>query len=53
MLRPFIAIALTLGLMAAFFPPSDSALAWPEEWSLLVAWAVLGVLVFLRYRGDG
>jgi APA family basic amino acid/polyamine antiporter len=44
------AILLTLGLLAAFFPPSQSALMWPEEWLLLLVWIVLGGLVYMRFR---
>lgn len=44
------AILLTLGLLAAFFPPSKSALMWPQEWLLLVVWGVLGLIIFLSFR---
>jgi APA family basic amino acid/polyamine antiporter len=44
------AILLTLGLLAAFFPPSKSALMWPEEWLLLIVWGMLGLVVFSRFR---
>ena len=47
------AIALSLGLLSAFFPWSDSALSWPEEWLTIVVWSVLGVVLYARYRRNG
>jgi len=44
-------ILLVLGLLAAFFPPSKSALMWPQEWSILLVWWLLGAAVFWYYRG--
>ena len=44
------AILLSLGLLSAFFPWSDSALAWPHEWATIVVWATLGLILYLRYR---
>ena len=39
------AVFLSLGLLSAFFPWSPSALAWPEEWSTLLIWTTLGLLI--------
>ena len=44
------AIFLSLGLLSAFFPWSHSALAWPEEWSTLMAWGALGLVILLVTR---
>lgn len=44
------AITLCLGMLATFFPPSESSLAWPQEWSLVGSWALIGVLLLLRFR---
>ena len=44
------AVLLALALLSAFFPWSDSALSWPEEWMTIVVWSVLGALLLLRYR---
>ena len=44
------AVVLALALLSAFFPWSDSALSWPEEWMTIVIWTVLGLLLWLRYR---
>ena len=44
------AIILSLGLLSAFFPWSPSALAWPEEWSTLIIWGLLGFLILLFRR---
>ncbi len=45
----YCAILLVLGLLSAFFPPSESALGWPQEWALLLAWFLLGLLIFAIY----
>ncbi len=44
------AVLLSVGLLAAFFPWSNSALAWPEEWLTIMAWAFLGLCLWLRLR---
>ena len=44
------AVALSLGLLSAFLPWSDSALVWPDEWLTIVIWSVLGVLVWTQRR---
>ncbi len=44
------AIVLSLGLLSAFFPWSDSALVWPDEWLTIVVWSALGVAVWLYHR---
>ena len=45
------AICLSIGLLSAFFPWSPSALTWPEEWSTLLIWGLLGsVILFFSNR---
>jgi len=44
-----LALLGCLGLLALYLPGSPSALLWPVEWGLVVAWFVLG-LVFYRLR---
>lgn len=44
------AVTLSLGLIAAFLPWSDSALQWPEEWLTIVIWSTLGILLLIRYE---
>jgi amino acid transporter len=44
------AVLLSLALLSAFFPWSDSALSWPEEWMTIMVWTVLGAALLLRYR---
>lgn len=44
------AIILSLGLLSAFMPWSESALSWPAEWLTIVVWTTLGSLVYLFYR---
>jgi amino acid transporter len=46
----FGAVALALALLGAFLPWSPAALLWPYEWGMILAWALLGLLVFARYR---
>jgi amino acid transporter len=44
------AVVLAVALLAAFLPWSPSALLWPYEWGMIIAWALLGLLVFAGYR---
>ena len=44
------AVTLSLGLVAAFLPWSDSSLQWPEEWLTIVVWSTLGILLLIRYE---
>lgn len=44
------AIFLALALLSAYFPWSESALAWPEEWITILAWTILGAILLYRYR---
>jgi amino acid transporter len=44
------AVAMSLALLCLFLPWSPSALVWPYEWGMLLLWAVLGLLLFIRYR---
>jgi amino acid transporter len=44
------AIILTLGLLSAFLPWSDSALAWPDEWLTIVVWSILGAIILWRSK---
>ena len=44
------AVFLSLGLLSAFFPWSPSALAWPEEWSTLLIWTTLGLLILFSSK---
>lgn len=47
------AILLALALIFAYLPGSPSALIWPHEWMTITVWAVLGVLLYLRFRLRG
>lgn len=42
------AVILTLGLLSAFLPWSDSALAWPDEWLTIVVWSIMGGIILWR-----
>ncbi|MDB2416761.1 APC family permease [Pseudomonadales bacterium] len=44
------AVTLSLGLIAAFLPWSDSSLQWPEEWLTIVVWSTVGILLLIRYE---
>lgn len=47
------AVVLSLGLLSAFLPWSDSALQWPEEWVTIVVWAMLGLILLARHSAKG
>ena len=36
------ALILGFGMMMLYMPFSPSALIWPQEWGMLLAWALLG-----------
>lgn len=42
------AVAMSLGLLSAFFPWSDSALQWPDEWMTIIVWCLLGAGILMR-----
>jgi APA family basic amino acid/polyamine antiporter len=44
------AVILVVGLLAAFFPPSSSALIWPQEWATLLGWLALGAVLFFFHK---
>lgn len=44
------AVLMSLGLLSAFLPWSDSALAWPDEWLTIVVWTVIGAVLLVRYQ---
>lgn len=51
------ALILSIGLGILYLPGSPSALQWPEEWLIVIAWSVLGILLFAlsfrsRRRGE-
>ena len=40
-----VALVLSLGIAALYFPGSPAALVWPYEWLIVIAWVVLGVVM--------
>ena len=42
------AVFMSLGLLSAFLPWSESALAWPDEWLTIIIWSVIGALILWR-----
>ena len=44
------AIALALGLFSLYLPFSPASLAWPQEWAMVLGWAVIGVVVWIGGR---
>ncbi|WP_446831599.1 APC family permease [Candidatus Foliamicus sp.] len=44
------AIALAVGMLFLFLPFSPSALAWPQEWGLVLGWGAVSVLIWLTRR---
>jgi basic amino acid/polyamine antiporter, APA family len=47
------AVVLSIGLLSAFLPWSDSALAWPDEWLTITIWVVIGAGVLWRHQRPG
>lgn len=44
------AVVLSVGLLSAFLPWSESALVWPDEWLTIVVWTALGAIILWRKR---
>jgi len=44
----WIALVLGFGLLLVYFPGSPSALIWPQEWMLVLGWALVGGIVWTR-----
>jgi amino acid transporter len=42
----WLALLGSLGLLALYLPGSPSALLWPIEWGLVLAWFLLGAIVY-------
>lgn len=42
------AVVMSTLLLAAFLPGSPSALLWPYEWGVILTWAAVGVIFYLR-----
>lgn len=45
-----LAVVATAFFVLLYLPFSPSALVWPQEWAIIVAWAVLGVLMAVLVR---
>lgn len=41
-----LALVLSLGLGLLYLPGSPSALLWPQEWGIVLLWAVLGAILY-------
>lgn len=44
------ALLVTLFFIALYLPGAPSALLWPREWMIVIAWIVLGVCLFALSR---
>lgn len=41
------ALTLSIGLGFLYLPGSPSALLWPQEWAIIIGWALLGGILFI------
>ncbi len=46
----FAALFLSIGITALYLPGSPSALVWPYEWAIVLAWVTLGLIFYLWAR---
>ena len=46
----YLALALSIGLGALYFPSSPAALVWPQEWAIICFWMLLGAGLFALSR---
>ncbi|MFJ8261303.1 APC family permease [Rummeliibacillus sp. NPDC094406] len=42
----WIAIILSVGVLALYMPGMPSALVWPYEWVIIIAWAAFGAILY-------
>lgn len=42
----WIAILLSVGVLALYMPGMPSALVWPYEWLIILAWTLLGAILY-------
>ena len=42
-----VAFVLSIGLALLYMPGSPSALLWPSEWAIFIAWSLLGAVMYL------
>ena len=42
-----VAFVLSIGLALLYMPGSPSALLWPSEWAIFIAWCLLGAVMYL------
>lgn len=41
-----LALVLSIGLGLLYLPGSPSALVWPQEWGIVILWAILGAILY-------
>lgn len=46
----YLALVVSIGIGTLYFPGSPSALVWPQEWSIIFFWIVLGAVLFAMSR---
>ncbi len=46
----WIALLLSVAMATLYFPGSPAALLWPNEWLIVIGWAVLGLVLFATGR---
>jgi len=46
----YLALVLSIGIGTLYFPGSPSALIWPQEWSIIFFWIILGAVLFAMSR---
>ncbi len=45
-----LALVLSIAIAALYFPGSPAALAWPQEWLIVLAWIALGAGLMIAAR---
>jgi amino acid transporter len=45
-----LALLVSLGLAALYLPGSPAALAWPQEWLIVILWIALGAILYAAAR---
>lgn len=48
----WLALVLALALAALFLPGMPAALLWPDEWIIVLAWTIAGILMYTGVRNS-
>lgn len=42
----WLAVVMSIGIFILYLPGMPSALAWPYEWVIIIAWTIIGIILY-------